>query len=142
MKDGNCVSSLIRAIEYELAGNVARVAHGLFCGCPIKLHEIQDIFQDIKRILSKPKDRQEIENNSTNEHDITGNSITTADAQDAIDGMEQIMDAYFQDLEQRSIARQQERKHFIEMLHSLETTVHPEVMVKAIIMLSEKLFAY
>ncbi len=46
MKDGNCVSSLIRAIEYELAGNVARVAHGLFCGCPIKLHEIQDIFQE------------------------------------------------------------------------------------------------
>ncbi len=46
MKDGNCVSSLIKAIEYELAGNVARVAHGLFCGCPIKLHEIQDIFQE------------------------------------------------------------------------------------------------
>jgi hypothetical protein len=127
--------------EHELAGNIARVAHGLFAGCPIATDEMQDIFKEIKTINSKNNSRRNSEtsrdsNQSTASHD----TLLSDDSHEAIDDMEQIMDTCFADPD-KTPAKQKERKKFIDMLHSLENTVTPDIMTKAIVMISEKLFA-
>lgn len=129
-----------QGVEHELAGNIARVAHGLFAGCPIATDEMQDIFDEIKAIDSKNNSRRDSEtsrdsNQSTASHD----TLSSVDSHEAIDDMEKIMDVCFE-APDKTPAKIEERKKFIDMLHSLENAVAPEIMTKAIVMISEKLF--
>lgn len=134
-----------QGIEHELAGNVARVAHGLFTGQNIHRTEMLDIFKDIEKIV-KIKDHQSDRERDSDESHESSQSTASYDTElsvssrEAVEDMEKIMDACFE-YPDITPAKQEERKKFITMLHSLENSVHPNIMAQAVEMISEKLFA-
>jgi len=132
-----------QAIEKELASNVERVAHGLFAGCPIETHEIRGIFSEIEEIDKIKKRHSDHERDSDTSNDshqstVSDDSLSSIDSREAIDGMDKIMDACF-DQREKSPIQIEQRKNFIGMLYSLESSVSSEIMTKAILMISEKL---
>lgn len=132
-----------QTVEKELAGNISRVAHGLFAGCHIEKREVQEIFGEIEEIDKIKKRHSDHERDSESSKDsrqsiASGDSISSVDSHEAIDGMDKIMDAYFE-AQENSPAQVGQRKSFIDMLYSLENSVSPEIMTKAILMISEQL---
>jgi hypothetical protein len=132
-----------QAIERELANNVERVAHGLFAGCPIEKYEIRGIFSEIEEIDKIKKRLSDHERDSDTSHDshqsaASDDSISSVDYHEAIDGMDKIMDACFEQRENSPLQIVQ-RKNFIDMLYSFESSVPSEIMTKAILMISERL---
>lgn len=132
-----------QAIEKELAGNVSRVAHGLFTGCHIEKSEVRDIFgeiEEVDKIKKRHSDHERDSELSKDSHQsaASDDTISSVDSHEAIDGMDKIMDAYFE-AQENSPAQVGQRKIFIDMLYSLETSVTPEIMTKAILMISEQL---
>lgn len=132
-----------QAIEKELAGNISRVAHGLFTGCHIEKSEVQDIFSEIEEIDKLKKRHSDHERDSENSKDshqsaVSDDTISSVSSHEAIDGMDKIMDACFEEKENLP-AQIGQRKSFIDMLYSLEGSVAPEIMTKAILMISEQL---
>jgi len=132
-----------QTIEKELAGNISRVAHGLFTGCHIEQREVQEIFgeiEEIDKIKKQHGDHERDSELSKDSHQSTASddTISSVDSHEAIDGMDKIMDAYFE-AQENSPAQIGQRKSFIDMLYSLENSVPPEIMTKAILMISEQL---
>jgi hypothetical protein len=127
-------------IDRELANNVARAAHGLFAGCPITQYEMQDILSEIEQIAKIKKQHNDHDYDDNYQNTVSGDTPSSISSQEAIDGFATIMDLCFEEPD-KTPAKQKERKKFIDMLHSLENTIAPEIMTKAIVMISEKLFA-
>lgn len=131
-------------IEHELAGNVARVAHGLFAGQHVDQTEMREIFDDIEKI-EKIKDhrsdrgRDSEGSRESNQSTASCHSDLSISSREAVEDMEKIMDACFEDPD-KTPAKQEERKKFISMLHSLENSVPPGIMAQAVEMIAEKLF--
>jgi len=132
-----------QTIERELVGNISRVAHGLFTGCHIEKSEVQDIFSEIEEIDKIKKWHNDHERDSEGSKDshqsaVSDDTISSVDSHAAIDGMDKIMDACFEEQE-NSRSQIEQRKGFIDMLYSLEDSVSPEIMTKTILMISEQL---
>lgn len=120
----------------DLEHRVGCVSNGLFSGRQIALSEMEYIFEEIRKTETTER-RESDASDSSAESESSTSSVTS---HQSIDSMDSVMDILFEEPDKKP-EQIKSRKEFIQMLHSCEDKVDPRIMARAVIMISEKLFA-